>query len=216
MCAREIIWRHLNLSFLWTNYSFVKTRFLPPSIPYSPAVPQVGRISFILQFSFLPHCIWVWSSGILFIIIQELGLPWLVPPATSPTIHAAVNHSSGNLTEVIRTVKIFRLLSLVPSSKCNHTLPSREKCERGQLKQWGWSGTCCRWRRRPRMRSTSQKCQRGWDTTYKRLAAGNWRTCSWKLASFRRRSTNSHLSTTLVGRTAFGRIIRKWGKGTQK
>ena len=185
-CAKDITWRNLNLSFLWTNNSFVKTRFLPPSIPYSPAVPQVGRISFILQFSFLPHCIWVWSSGILFIIIQELGLPWLVPPATSPTIHAAVNHSSGNLTEVIRTVKIFRLLSLVPSSKCNHTLPSREKCERGLLKQWGWSGTCCRWRRRPRMRSTSQKCQRGWDTTYNRLAAGNfpiW-TCSWEMGLF--------------------------------
>ena len=35
------------------------------------------------------------------------------------------------------TVKIFCLLSVVPSSKCNYSLPSREKCERGQLKQWG-------------------------------------------------------------------------------
>merc|ERR1712032_1095182 len=44
-------------------------RFLPPNVPYSPAVPQ------------------------------ELGLPWLVPPATSPTIHASISHSAGNLTE---------------------------------------------------------------------------------------------------------------------
>ena len=55
MCAKDISWRNLNLTFPWTNYSFVKTRFLPPSIPYSPAVPQVGRISFILQCSFWPN-----------------------------------------------------------------------------------------------------------------------------------------------------------------
>merc|ERR1711971_1011187 len=44
-------------------------RFLPPNLPYSTPVPQ------------------------------ELGLPWLVPPATSPTIHAIISHSAGNFTE---------------------------------------------------------------------------------------------------------------------
>jgi len=60
-----------NSPFRLSNFPRVPPyyRFLPPNLPYSPAVPQ------------------------------ELGLPWLVPPATSPTIHATISHSTGNLTE---------------------------------------------------------------------------------------------------------------------
>ena len=38
-------------------------------------------------------------------------MPWLVPPATSPTIHTAISHSAGNFTEVF--LHISNLLFLV-------------------------------------------------------------------------------------------------------
>ena len=39
-------------------------------------------------------------------------MPWLVPPATSPTIHATITHSAGNLTEVVSDI-FFNLFFLM-------------------------------------------------------------------------------------------------------